>query len=377
MTNLVPIDDDVRISINYEELNKDLQRVKKQLLFKRNVGLIGGMMCSTELIFQKGIKTACTNGKWIKIDPDYWISLTNEHKIFLLAHELGHIILMHPFRIKPEMNQKKYHLAADIVVNNLLIHYGFDPIPGGLYEPKYINWTTEQVYNDLEDNDYPDYEPNEIIPNNSENELIEVINDIKIMNIGNETIDEIKSFIDNTIKPKLNWKDLLKNYLTALDNKYKYTYKRPKKINNFVLPKAIKLRKLTKLNFYIDTSGSITDHEIKLFFAELNSIKNTLNPSEMNIIEFDTKIQSERIFKDIDDLNEFEIIGRGGTDLHPVIEHINVNTPSCAIIMTDLGVDIIPNKPKNTDIIWINTCASSTLPNYGYIITINPEEYND
>jgi predicted metal-dependent peptidase len=379
MTNLIPINNnDVAISINFNELNNNLQRVKKQLLFKRNMGLLGGILCSTELIFSYDVPTAATNGKWIKFNPDYWITLNNEYKIFLLAHELFHIALMHAFRCLsiPDLNQRKYNIAGDIVINNLLVQYGFFMPKDGVYEPKYTGMTTEQVYDDLDIDDY-NQDPQDIIPNDSDIDLEEIILNIKMLQQGNDIVDEIDTFINNRTKPKLNWKDLLKNYLTDLSNKSNYTYRRPRKINNFILPKLKKLRKLTKLNFYIDTSGSITDHEIKLFFAELNSIKNSLNPNEMNVICFDEKIQKEYTFKDNQSLDTFEIVGRGGTDLHPVIDHINQHSPSCAIIMTDLGVDIIPNKPKNTDIVWINTCESSTLPTYGRIITINPQEYND
>ena len=125
MSNLVPLNNDITISINFIELEKDLQRVKKQLLFKRNMGLLGGLLCSTEILFSYDLETAGTNGSWIKINPNYWISLNNEYRISLLAHELMHLALLHPFRLTPDMNQRKHNIAADIVVDNLLVDYGF------------------------------------------------------------------------------------------------------------------------------------------------------------------------------------------------------------------------------------------------------------
>ncbi len=85
------VNSDVTISINFAELEKDLQSVKKQLLLKRNMGLLGGVLCAAELMFSYDTKTACTNGRYIKFNPDFWISLHNEHKLFLLAHELFHV----------------------------------------------------------------------------------------------------------------------------------------------------------------------------------------------------------------------------------------------------------------------------------------------
>lgn len=64
-----------------------------------------------------------------KINPDFWDTLTDIEKEFVISHECLHVILYHGFRInnlKPEQLQNA-NIALDLVVNHLLVeNYLFD-----------------------------------------------------------------------------------------------------------------------------------------------------------------------------------------------------------------------------------------------------------
>lgn len=92
------------------------------------------------------IKTAATDGQTIWVNPKHMAALAPEHRIFVVAHEVGHPLLGHNFRFKgrdPELFNK----AADQVLNEQLIkHAGLVPPPGVFYDPKYDGMSLDQVY---------------------------------------------------------------------------------------------------------------------------------------------------------------------------------------------------------------------------------------
>lgn len=60
-------------------------------------------------------------------NPNFWESLTDYDRTFVICHESLHIILNHGYRIKDSENRKKANIALDIVVNHCLISkFGFD-----------------------------------------------------------------------------------------------------------------------------------------------------------------------------------------------------------------------------------------------------------
>ena len=77
------------------------------------------------------------------------MSLTKEERIFLLAHEVMHVALLHPVR-KGDRNHKIWNIAGDFVINNELKSSGLGSVPdSALVNEKYEGMTTEQVYDEL------------------------------------------------------------------------------------------------------------------------------------------------------------------------------------------------------------------------------------
>lgn len=84
-------------------------------------------------IFTTRIKTAAIGfdkiGKalYLIINPDFWDSLDNINKAFVISHEALHIILNHGSRGTEYKNQKLVNYAQDIVINEMLIAaFGFN-----------------------------------------------------------------------------------------------------------------------------------------------------------------------------------------------------------------------------------------------------------
>src|SRR5690606_36181796 len=86
--------------------------------------------------------------------------------------------------------------------------------------------------------------------------------------------------------------------------------------------------RLEHLIYYLDVSGSVTDAQAMRFNSEVKYIKDTFNPKKLTLAQFDTRITWERTFLEDDPFDEIVIIGRGGTHLEPVRQHMIKHRPT-------------------------------------------------
>jgi predicted metal-dependent peptidase len=362
----------------------DFNKIKTKFFITKNFGFLGAILCSTDVCFKKDLQTANTDGKIINWGIDFYNSLTENDKFFVLAHELYHIAFLHPIRLgnrDPEI----FNIAGDFAINNILIYGGsvlkFDNIKP-LHDRKYIGWTTEQIYDDLIQNsqqipnlsknilgnDLKYTDPND---STSKTEIISKIESVK--SYMNESIPEIEELLNKFTKPKLHWRYILQNYLSALIEPKRSFRRQNRRYNELILPTYSKEEGLLDLSFYMDTSASISKAELIIFNTELKSIKDTLKPKNLNIIQFDTRITNRVSIDEFIEYKQLNIIGRGGTCLIPVIDDINKTKPICSVILSDLEVGYIP--PCNHNIIWLRIGKSGLIPNYGTTINIESKNY--
>jgi len=109
----------------------------------------GNMALSIKLIPDKSIRTLETNGKCIKYNPDYINKGSKGEKLFWYMHELGHVFLLHPFRLG-DRNPGIANIAMDHAVNLMLRDAHVGEVPqGAIMDEKYSGWSFERIYEDL------------------------------------------------------------------------------------------------------------------------------------------------------------------------------------------------------------------------------------
>lgn len=64
--------------------------------------------------------TAATDGKNIYVDPNYFASLSENDRLFTIAHEIMHIKFMHMYRLKDENGVKRDLKLWNIATEMLL-----------------------------------------------------------------------------------------------------------------------------------------------------------------------------------------------------------------------------------------------------------------
>ncbi len=94
----------------------------------------------------QAIPTAATDGKDIFFNPDFLLSLTKSQQDGLLLHELLHAALLHVTR-RGSREPQLWNIAADIIVNGLIIEQGLFELPeGGIRKPEWEKMSVEEVY---------------------------------------------------------------------------------------------------------------------------------------------------------------------------------------------------------------------------------------
>lgn len=364
---------------------KQLTKTKIQLLGNAKATFISEILFSLEMIITKEIPTAGVNDKYLAVNPDFFLKQSQDQRIGLLAHEAFHVALKHILRGQglckiaddiemSEREQDLYNAAADYVINNFLLAEGFSLPAGGLHDPKYNDWSTDQVYKDLLQEQQqtggsgnrctmPDLlAPSDDVKNKGKEVVDEQLNDILVRAAikakqqdpeGYGRIPgEIRIYIDNLIAPKLNWKVLLANFLSSY-NDDDFSWKRPNRryMPDYYLP-TLHSPSLADITVAVDTSGSVTDNQFKSFISEIAAIHARLSPECIEVIDFDTEIRSIQNIKQYEDLTKLNFTGRGGTSLHDLFKYTNKNPPQILIVFSDLYCDL-NIRATNYPVLWV------------------------
>ena len=97
--------------------------------------------------------TAATDGKNIYFDPDFLASLSDDDKLFIIAHELMHIKFEHMFRMAGKNGQMRdpeiWNIATDAIINANLERDGFKIKEGYVNMPEALNYNAEEFYEKL------------------------------------------------------------------------------------------------------------------------------------------------------------------------------------------------------------------------------------
>ena len=130
------------IVMQNEELDKlkslvaeSIAQQRSRLLMKHK--FIGGVVMHLEMIPVRDnrVDTAMTDGKHIYFDIAFYSDLSNDERLFIIAHEAWHCVYMHMLR-KKGRDQEIWNLATDMEINRMLVNDGFIAPAGVLFPEK-------------------------------------------------------------------------------------------------------------------------------------------------------------------------------------------------------------------------------------------------
>ena len=337
-----------------------LNKAKIQLMSRPDSLFFTTICFSLEHIWDEHIPTACTNGKYIRFNPNFFMGLTPEERVFLLLHETLHVAYMHMLRLDTR-NARKWNIAADYVINLQLVERGFKMPTCGLLDRQYTGMSTEQVYDLLPEVIHTkcdmDLEPHEGDPEQATQEIQDILVRAAIQSKMAGDKDgiipgDIQIFLDRLLNPKLPWHRLLQKYLQAF-TKNDYTFQKP---NRRYFPKyhmpSLNGNSLINLAIAVDTSGSVSDTDFNVFVSEVHGILRVQKPEQITLIQFDTAIKSVTKIRSINELMRCQFSGRGGTSIAPVLKWAEANNPQLLLVFTDGGFQFYGAESKK-DMLWL------------------------
>ena len=326
--------------------------------------------------------TAATDGRNLYYNTQFFNAMSNKEIEFVIAHEILHCVYDHMTR-RDSRNPMLYNIAADYIVNNLLVRdrIGEKPkIVDCFQDFKYDGWTSEEVYDSLfEEAKQRGEELKELLeqlekdgemldqhldlegdgsedenkdgkkgpPKYSKEELDQIrdemkeamINAAQTAGAGNVPAG-IQRLIKEMTEPKMNWRELLRQQIQSTI-KSDYTFMRPSRKGwhtGAILP-GQNFEDTIDICVSLDMSGSIGNEQGADFLGEIKGIMDEYKDYNIKVWCFDTAVYNEQDFSADggDDLSDYEIMGGGGTDFMANWTYMKENDiqPKKFIMFTD------------------------------------------
>lgn len=376
-----------------QDIQKILSKARIGLLENTEAVFFSTLCISLETEITTDVSTAATDGFKLYINPAFFIGLSQEERVFVLAHETLHVAYLHALR-KGSRDHQIFNAAADYVINLELKQHGFKLIPNVLYDRQYEDMSTEEVYEKLiqnavkielpmddllepksgDGNQIGNSQAAQEAAAKAEQEVQAKISRAAMLaemsNKAGSIPASIQRHLKDLTKPKVNWKIVLQRFfseMTASD----YSWKRPnRKHFPTYLPRLVS-KTLGRIDFAIDTSGSINEEQFNQFVSEVHSVLRMLNPSEIGVYQFDSILQGSDVVKNIHDILKLPFSGGGGTNPQPAIDEFQKHNAKALVILTDghfykkLVTD--PKRP----VIWVVYDNEKFTPPFGKAIHFN------
>lgn len=353
---------------------KALNKAKVALMGHPNSAFFTTVCFSLKHIWDDTIPTACTNGLEIRFNPQFFMNLSPDERVFLLLHESMHVAFLHMARLQTR-EHGKWNVAADHVINLMLLKRGFKMPGSGLADPQYADLSTEQVYDLLPDQSTME-DTDLVSPPGDQDEFESGISDILVRasiqsklngDAPGSVPSEIEIYLQKLLKPRLPWFRILQKYLNnTTKNDYSFTRPNRRFFPTHHLPSLYNER-LMDLAIAVDTSGSVTDNDFVVFITEVGSILRMMKPETITLIQFDTKLKSVDKVHNIRDLSKLKFTGRGGTRIRPVLEWSETNRPQLLLVFSD-GHFRMPQTKPSAPMLWLIHNNDAFQAPYGKVI---------
>jgi predicted metal-dependent peptidase len=371
---------DVEVSENIQrKLSATLLQIRAKSPFFATLSLYA------QLISRDDIDTAATDGQNIFYNPGYISSLTQTQLAGLLMHEILHAALLHVTR-RGLRNPTLWNIAADIVVNGVIREQGDFDLPHGAIEDKSCaKLSTEEVYELLIKKEVSvniDLLVVDLIPADSQSPNIKSKAEIetywrsartqaivvdrrygekKNKSIGSEALGwqrelwALEEF-------KLDWRSLLWRYLSHTPVDYSGFDRR-------FVGQGLYLDALEgetfKGHIAVDTSGSVSDKELKDLISEIDGILSSYPHVKCDLYFADSGLYGPYSLERGDTMPKPK--GGGGTSFIPFFKQIaegryDINSEVC-IYFTD-GYGVFPKQAPEIPVLWV--VPSGGLPSQDF-----------
>lgn len=338
------------------------------------------------------VPTAATNGRHLFINPEWYNPLDIDERVFILAHEVSHVIFEHCPRMKlymdrgvgpdlKEWSNNRWNQATDYIINDWLAKSNVGRMPmGGLHHPNYgADDLADDVY--LKVPDDPKADKNWDVhmppdPNNPPPAKSQVQRAVKsaatVAKQQGNCPSNMERLVGDICEPQVDWKERVKLCLHRVAGKDASTWQRPNRRRLAIQPHiywpGTESYQVGTIAMFVDTSGSVSDEEMSHFFGEMASILTELRPQLAYVGSCDTVAHGPHELQDVNELLDYKPEGGGGTHMPAIFDRLKEEgvRPDALIILTD-GYTSYGEAP-GYPVIWV--CTSDKVADHGETIPI-------
>ena len=143
-----PSSPDATLAARKATISELLAQDRQKLLTK--LPFTGSLVMRLDLVpvSDERLPTAATDGDRIFVDIDFYAQLTQEERLFVLAHEVWHCALLHFLR-RGDRNQELFNIAADLEIHFLLTDEGLKAPFVLPHDPRWKGLSAEEIYERL------------------------------------------------------------------------------------------------------------------------------------------------------------------------------------------------------------------------------------
>ena len=329
----------------------------------------GALALFLETHLDESISTACTNGRWVRFNPQFVESIKPRELDGVMVHEILHAALRHCSR-RGDRDPLRWNVAADISINGMIREVPDLELPFQPIEDRLLNdLEVESIYERLSDSDikhFPEkwYDLADVAedegstgyPSSEEGQKAywKTVFSRARMLVGKEQYGNIpgslRMQVDEILEPKLDWRTLLWRFLARSPVDFEGYDRR-------FIGSGLYLEDLQgdslKARVCIDTSGSIDQETLAQFLAELKGIIAAYPQIDLKLYYADTKLYGPHT---LEEEQVFQPQGGGGTDFRPFFKAMERHDHDDALLIyfTD-GYGMQPGKAPSSEILWIVT----------------------
>jgi predicted metal-dependent peptidase len=325
------------------------------------------------------VPTAATDGRTIFVNPSFLGSLTPPEQDAVLLHEVLHAALLHLPR-RGGRDPRLWNVAADIVVNGMLVGEGYTLPAGGLRDALLERLSVEEVYELLlrrasqaqpPAGDLLDGPPADAgdggaggdgAPDAIERHWRSAQQQARAIaesSSHGKLPAGIARELGGVEAARLDWRSYLWRYLTRTPTDFQHFDRR-------FVGRGLYLETLSgdsiDVLVAVDTSGSIDNGAVQAFLSEVRGILRAYPHLRCELYYADSALYGPYTLTPRSALPPPK--GGGGTDFRPFFEQAGERhgrwTPSVAIYLTD-GYGDFPATPPRLPVLWVVTPGGRDL----------------
>ena len=356
-------------------------------------------------------QTAATDGRNFYYNTEFIHQMPLKQVEFLFGHEVMHAVYGHIWR-RGYRDPVIWNIAGDYCINwDLVENHCGEKIPSALYDAKYKDMSADEVYDDLVKNaTKKDIDKlakqllDEHLSSDDEGESgdgegeggdrshsggarphVDGADGKKIQDEIREAVlasatavgagnlpSSIARLIKELTQPVMNWREMLQQQIESTI-KSNFSWTRPSRRSwhmDAIMPGMINGSQIDVV-VAIDTSGSISDTDLRDFLSEVKGIMETYLEYKIHVISWNTAVHNPEIFTS-DNLTDIEAYNpgpSGGTEPHCIWDWLSEEgiEPKKLIVFTDYCFcGWSPKKVANyCDTVWVIKGNKDAEPEFG------------